>query len=80
MSTRLGMGEGRCLTSYLANKQSNDVIMARNGIQFEDNYRYRQFLQNGGIQALNMPFRNGACGAPVPMGTAALKNGNLNLN
>ena len=79
MSTRLGMGEGRCLTSYMSNKQSNDVIMARNGIQIEDNYRYRQFLQNGGIQSLNMPFRNGACGAPVPMGTAALKNGNLNL-
>ena len=73
------MGEGRCLTSYLSSKQSNDVIMARNGIQFEDNYHYRQFLQNGGVKALNMPFRNAACGAPVPVGTAALKNGNLNI-
>lgn len=79
MSTRLGMGEGRCLTSYLSNKQSNDVIMARNGIQYSDNYHFRQFLQKGGVQSLNMPFRNAACGAPVPVGTAALRNGNLNM-
>jgi len=73
------MGEGRCLTSYLSNKQSADVIMARNGIQYSDNYHFRQFLQQGGVQALGMPFRDAACGAPIPIGTSALKNGNLNF-
>ena len=73
------MGEGRCLTSYDSNRITNDVVMAQNGINYMDNYTYRQFLQQGGVQGVGLPLRNAACGAPVPDGTSALKNGNLNI-
>jgi len=73
------MGDGRCLTSYDSARLTNDVIMYQNGIQYADNYRYRQLLQNGGVAALGLPIRNAACGSPVPDGTGALKNGNLNI-
>jgi hypothetical protein len=73
------MGDGRCLTSYDSARLTNDVIMYQNGIQYADNYRYRQLLQKGGVETLGLPLRNAACGAPVPDGTAALKNGNLNI-
>jgi len=73
------MGDGRCLTSYDSARLTNDVIMYQHGIQYADNYRYRQLLQSGGVETLGLPLRNSACGAPVPDGTAALKNGNLNI-
>ena len=41
MSTRMGMANGRCITSYDSNRIMNDVIMAKNGIKFQDNYTYR---------------------------------------
>jgi hypothetical protein len=66
MSTRLGMGDGRCLTSYDSSKLVNDYIMMKNGIAYQDNFKYRMYLQNGGVDALRLPLRNAACGAPLP--------------
>jgi hypothetical protein len=73
------MGDGRCLTSFDSARITNDAVMMMNGIQYADNYSYRQLLQKGGVQALGLPLRNGACGAPVPDGTWTLREGNLNL-
>ena len=73
------MGEGRCLTSYVSNRQTNDYIMMKNGIRFQDNFAYREFLQKAGVRALRLPTPDAACARPVPMGTSALKNGNLNF-
>ena len=69
MSTRLGMGDGRCLTSFDASKLVNDFIMKKNGIAYEDNYKYRMFLQSGGVSAAALPAKNAACGAPIKFGT-----------
>ena len=73
------MGDGRCLTSFESHRLANDYIMMKNGIPYESNYKYRMYLQNGGIQGLGLPIRDGACGAHIPMGTAALRDGNLSL-
>jgi hypothetical protein len=62
MSQRMGMADGgRCITSFDSNRITNDVIMSRNGIVFQDNYAYRKFLQMNGPDALNLPLHNGAC-------------------
>jgi hypothetical protein len=61
MSTRIGMADGRCLTSFDASNIVNDIIMAQNGISYQDNYAYRQLLQSKGPEALGLPLRNAAC-------------------
>jgi hypothetical protein len=66
MSTRLGMGDGRCLTSFDSSKLTNDFIMMKNGIAYEDNYKYRMYLQTYGVEGLQLPNKNAACGAPIP--------------
>ena len=53
MSQRLGMADGRCLTIHTAPRLLNDYIMTQNGIQYQDNYAYRRFLQQAGPAALN---------------------------
>jgi hypothetical protein len=60
------MGDGRCLTSFDSSKLVNDYIMMKNGIAYQDNFKYRMYLQNGGVDALRLPLRNAACGAPLP--------------
>jgi hypothetical protein len=65
MSTRLGMGDGRCITSYDSSKLMNDFIMMKNGIAYEDNFKYRRFLQNADVEALSLPAKNSACGRPI---------------
>jgi hypothetical protein len=35
--------------------------MAKNGIAYQDNYAYRQFLQSKGPDAFNLPLQNAAC-------------------
>lgn len=45
------MGDGRCLTSFESHRLANDYIMMKNGIPYESNYKYRMYLQNGGIGA-----------------------------
>lgn len=61
MSTRIGMADGRCITSFDSSNIVNDIIMAKNGIAFQDNYAYRQFLQTNGPDAFNLPLQNAAC-------------------
>jgi len=61
MSTRIGMADGRCITSFDSSNIVNDIIMAKNGISYQDNYAYRQFLQANGPDAFNLPLQNAAC-------------------
>jgi len=48
MSQRLGMADGRCFTIGTSSRLLNDYVMKTNGIQYQDNYRYRQLLQTQG--------------------------------
>jgi hypothetical protein len=64
MSTRLGMGDGRCLTVFDSTRLYNDAIMKKQGIDYEDNLSYRRYLQAKGPDAFVMP-SNGACAAPA---------------
>lgn len=68
MSTRLGMADSRCITSFDSSKLMNDFIMMKNGIAYEDNFKYRRFLQNAEVTALPLPAKNSACGAPIRFG------------
>ena len=60
------MGDGRCLTSFDSSKLVNDFIMMKNGIAYQDNFKYRMYLQTSGPDGLRLPLRNAACGAPLP--------------
>jgi hypothetical protein len=61
MSQRIGMADGRCITSYDSGRIMNDVIMAQNGVEFQNNYKYRMLLQSQGPDALKLPLQNAAC-------------------
>lgn len=61
MSQRIGMADGRCITSYDSGRIMNDLIMQNNSIEFQNNYKYRMFLQSQGPDALPLPFQNAAC-------------------
>ena len=61
MSQRIGMADGRCITSFDSNRIMNDAIMAKEGITFQDNYKYRAWLQSKGPEALGLPLKNAAC-------------------
>jgi hypothetical protein len=39
----------------------NDVLMAKEGIAFQDNYKWRAWLQSKGPEALALPLKNAAC-------------------
>lgn len=62
------MGDGRCLTSYDSSKLTNDFIMMKNGIAYQDNFKYRMFLQTQGVEGLKLPVANSACGSPIYFG------------
>lgn len=66
MSTRIGMADGRCITSYDSNRIMNDFMMSQKGIAFQDNYKWRQTLQNTDPAALGLPLKNAACRGGVP--------------
>lgn len=66
MSQRMGMADGRCLTSYESSKIMNDTLMLKQGIAFQDNYRYRTYLQNTSLEGLNLPLKNAACRTSLP--------------
>ena len=53
MSQRLGMADGRCFTIGTSSRLLNDYVMNSNGIQYQDNYRYRQLLQSQGPTIVN---------------------------
>ena len=63
MSTRLGMGDGRCITVFDSTRLFNDAIMKKQGIAYEDNLSYRKYLQEKGPDAFAVP-ANGACAMP----------------
>ncbi len=48
MSQRLGMADGRCFTINSASRLVNDYVMTQYGIPYENNYAYRQLLQQKG--------------------------------
>ena len=48
MSQRLGMADGRCFTIHTADQLFNDFVMQSHGIQYQNNYAYRQLLQRQG--------------------------------
>lgn len=52
MSQRLGMADGRCFSIGTANQLLNDYVMQKNGIQYQDNYQYRQLLQKQGPKVI----------------------------
>ena len=61
MSQRYGMADGRCITEFSSNRILNDQLMAENKIAFQDNYKYRSYLQEKGPDAFNLPVKNAAC-------------------
>jgi hypothetical protein len=61
MSERIGMADGRCITSFDSNRIMNDALMAKEGIAFQDNYKWRAWLQSKGPEALSLPLKNAAC-------------------
>lgn len=48
MSQRLGMADGRCFTINTSSRLLNNYIMNSNGVDYVDNYKYRQLLQTSG--------------------------------
>lgn len=55
------MADGRCITSFDSNRIMQDMLMAKEGIAFQDNYKWRAFLQSKGPEALSLPLKNAAC-------------------
>jgi hypothetical protein len=45
MSTRLGMADERCFTTYIPNCYLNDSIARQVGVNIQDGHAYRKFLQ-----------------------------------
>ena len=66
MSQRIGMADGRCITSFDSNRIMNDALMMKEGIAFQDNYKWRAWLQTKGPEALSLPLKNAACGSNGP--------------
>ena len=62
MSQRIGMADGRCITSWDSNRIMSDFMMEQNNIKFQDNYTWRQKLQASEPSALGLPLKNAACG------------------
>ena len=71
MSTRIGMADGRCFTVSTASSLFNNYVMEKNGVQYVDNYSYRQLLQKQGPGAVFgltnqvQPFGNNMRGSPL---------------
>ena len=61
MSQRMGMADGRCITSFDSNRIMTDVLMQQANINVYDNYKFRQMAQAKGPDAFNLPLRNAAC-------------------
>jgi len=61
MSQRMGMADGRCITSFAASTILNDKIMSDNNIAFQDNFTYRKRLQSMSPEDLKLPLSDAAC-------------------
>lgn len=53
MSQRLGMADGRCFTINTSSRLLNNSIMSANGVDYVDNYKYRQLLQKSGPELID---------------------------
>jgi hypothetical protein len=53
MSQRLGMADGRCFTINTSSRLLNNYIMTNNGVDYVDNYKYRQLLQKKGPELID---------------------------
>ena len=64
MSQRLGMADGRCFTVSNSSKLFDNYVMEKNGISYEDNYKYRQLVQKQGPAAFKKVLNetNDKCG------------------
>ena len=49
----MGMADGRCFTVSTSSRLLNDYIMDSYGIDYADNYTYRQIIQQKGPAILN---------------------------
>jgi len=67
MSQRIGMADGRCITSYDSNRVMTDVLMDSAKISVYDNYSFRQLAQAKGPDAFSLPLRNAACRSGQPV-------------
>lgn len=65
MSQRIGMADSRCFTDFVSSRIMNDTIMAKNGVEFQDNRAYRSLIQNSEPSALGLPLKNAACSGGV---------------
>ena len=52
MSQRMGMADGRCFTINTSSQLLNDYVMQQNNIAYENNYAYRQLIQQKGPELL----------------------------
>jgi hypothetical protein len=67
MSQRIGMADGRCITSFDSNRVMTDMLMQKAHINVYDNYSFRQMAQEKGPEAFKLPLRNAACRNGEPM-------------
>jgi hypothetical protein len=42
------------------------LLMSKEGISFQDNYKWRAFLQSKGPEGLSLPLKNAACRSGTP--------------
>ena len=54
----MGMADGRVFTISTSSGLLNDFIMEKNGIQYADNYSFRQALQKQGPALLDVVTNN----------------------
>lgn len=66
MSQRMGMADGRCITSFDSNRVMTDILMQKAKINVYDNYTFRQVAQEKGPEAFKLPLRNSACRTGEP--------------
>ena len=63
MSQRLGMADGRCHTVNNSSMLYDNYLKAKHGIAPEDNYAFRQLLQQKGPELHQTPQNiDGPCG------------------
>jgi hypothetical protein len=61
MSQRIGMADGRCITSVTSSRIMFDTIKDKAGFAPYDNNKYRMYLQEKGPEAVKLPLCNAAC-------------------
>ena len=61
MSQRIGMADGRCITSVDSSRIMEDYMRVKAGFGVYDNNKYRMYLQEKGPDAFFLPLPNAAC-------------------